>query len=224
MADKRRSLRDIYRRLYRFYGPQHWWPGDSALEVIVGAVLTQNTAWSNVEKAIGNLKDAGLLSVRRLKEIDTRALARCIRPSGYYNIKARRLKNVIGFLSARYGGDIRKMRAVKEARALREELLSVKGIGEETADSMLLYALGKTTFVVDAYTKRIFSRHGFFDEDSPYGEVQAFFASNLPEERRLFNEFHALIVRLGKEACRKKPRCGSCPLHKFYCKYGKEIL
>jgi len=167
-----------------------------------------------VEKAIGNLKDAGLLSVRRLKEIDTRALARCIRPSGYYNIKARRLKNVIGFLSARYGGDIRKMRAVKEARALREELLSVKGIGEETADSMLLYALGKTTFVVDAYTYRIFLRHEMIEETADYHEIQDLFHRHLEKEVPLYNEYHALLVRLGKEFCLKsKPRCDLCPLN-----------
>lgn len=205
-------FKDIYSRLYRFYGPQGWWPGDTRLEIIVGAILTQNTAWVNVEKAITNLKEAKLLSSPAgIEKIPKRRLARIIRPAGYYNVKAERLKNFISFLSARYDSSLNLLSRTPTSR-LREELLAVNGIGPETCDSILLYAFKRPVFVIDAYTRRIFSRHGIFPEDCDYHEMQSLFMKNLPSEEGLFNEYHALIVRLGKDLCRKAPRCGKCPL------------
>ena len=198
--------------LYAKFGPRHWWPGDTKLEIIIGAILTQNTAWANVEKAIKNIKKAKALSVNRLSGIPEKNLARLIRPSGYYNIKANRIKNFLKFLNARYSSSIDKMFR-SDLYKLREELLAVKGIGQETADSILLYAGNKPVFVVDSYTKRIFSRHGFIDKDADYGETQSLFMDNLGEDKGLFNEFHALIVELGKSVCKsKKPFCSMCPI------------
>jgi endonuclease-3 related protein len=181
---------------------------------MVGAVLTQNTAWANVEKAIANLKHAGVLTPARLREIPLRTLAALIRPSGYYTIKARRLANLMAFLGDRYGGSVVRMLRDGPAR-LRDGLLSVNGIGPETADAIALYAAGHPAFVVDAYTKRIFSRHGLVPGNAGYHEVQQLFLRNLPADARLFNEYHALIVRLGKEHCRKQsPKCERCPLER----------
>ncbi len=206
------NLDTIYRRLYRAFGPQRWWPGDTAFEVMVGAILTQNTNWANVERAIANLKKSGTFSCPRLYRLSPRKLAKLIRPAGYYNLKAKRLKNFFKFYLLRYQGSHKKMSGAGILR-LREELLSVNGVGQETADSILLYALGKPVFVVDAYTKRIFSRHGFIPEGASYEEVQRFFMQNLRNKVQLFNEYHALIVRLGKDFCLKsKPKCGLCPL------------
>lgn len=210
------ALKEIYKRLYQFYGPQKWWPASTRFEVIVGAILTQNTAWANVEKAITGLKKTGALSPQNLKKIHVKRLARLIRPSGYYNIKAKRLKNFISFLYSAYDGSLRKMSS-ENTPELRRRLLEVSGIGPETCDSILLYALGKKSFVVDAYTKRVFSRHSLIKKDAPYHEVQKFFMDNLPREKKLYNEYHALIVRLGKEFCRAKARCNACPLCKITC-------
>ncbi len=210
-SSKARALLAIYKRLYKAYGPQGWWPGDSVPEIIAGAILTQNTAWTNVEKAITNLKKARLLSIDALKDIEIGRLARLIRPSGYYNIKAERLKNFVDFAAAKYRGRLEAM-AGRRHEVLRNELLGVNGIGPETADSILLYAFGKPVFVIDAYTKRIFSRHGFFEPGVRYHEAQELFMGLLPKSARLFNEYHALIVRLAKDACRKKPECGRCPI------------
>ncbi len=210
-----RDLRAIYKMLFKAYGPQHWWPGDTAFEVMVGAVLTQNTSWSNVERAIANLRRWRLLAHSHLHGISTRQLALHIRPSGYFNIKARRLKNLIDFVQNVYGGSLRKMFA-DNPFVLRQKLLGVNGIGYETADSILLYAGGKPFFVVDAYTKRVFSRHGFIDADAPYHTVQELFMENLQKNRLLYNEYHALIVRVGKEHCKKaRPLCDGCPLEPF---------
>jgi endonuclease-3 related protein len=207
-----RSLIKIYKLLYSRFGPRHWWPGNTKFEVIIGAILTQNTAWSNVEKAIGNLKKERLLSVRGLSSISEKKLARLIRPSGYYNIKANRIKAFLKFLNTFYSGSLGEMFRA-DLYQLREELLSVKGIGQETADSILLYAGNKPVFVIDAYTKRVLSRHGFTAIDAGYGDMQALFMNNLPQDAALFNEFHALIVELGKTTCRsKKPLCSACPL------------
>ncbi|MFA4991468.1 MAG: endonuclease III domain-containing protein [Candidatus Omnitrophota bacterium] len=217
MKNKRlkKSLLKIYGLLYERFGPRHWWPGDTRLEIIIGAILTQNTAWANVEKAILNLKRQGLLKPKTLSEISEKKLARLIRPSGYYNVKAGRIKNFLRFLDEEYGGSIDRMFRAPLNR-LRNELLAVKGIGRETADSILLYAGGKKAFVVDAYTKRIFSRHGFIKEGSDYGEIQALFLKNIPNSARLFNEYHALIVELGKNMCRvRKPLCAECPLRRM---------
>lgn len=210
----------VYDALHGRFGPQHWWPGDTQFEVIVGAILTQNTAWTNVEKAITNLKKAGALrSPGAMNKIRTSRLAELIRPAGYYNIKAKRLKNFLDFLDRRYALSLRKLSRV-DTDTLRRELLEVNGIGPETCDSILLYAFGRPVFVIDAYTKRIFSRHGIFNEGLGYADTQTLFMENLRRDSRLFNEYHALIVKLGKEFCRKKPRCAACPLNgfKFTCK------
>ena len=211
----RRQLTVIYRALYGYYGPQHWWPGDTPLEVMVGAVLTQNTAWSNVEKALENLKQERLLTLKRLHALPLAKLAGLIRPSGYYNIKARRLKHLLEFIQKNYGGVLSRMFA-DDGESLRTRLLSVNGIGPETADSILLYAAGKPYFVVDAYTKRVLSRHCFVAADADYQKVQRLFMEILPNEEALFNEYHALIVRVGKDFCRKsEPPCGKCPLGRY---------
>jgi endonuclease-3 related protein len=202
----------IYRKLFSFFGPQHWWPGDSAFEVMVGAILTQNTNWLNVEKAIKNLKQNKVLKPQKLYNLSKKNLAELIRPAGYYNIKADRLKNFLGFFLKSYNGGLKKM-SQENASVLRKRLLSVKGIGPETADSILLYALDKPVFVIDAYTKRILSRHHLIGIEATYDEVQNLFMKNLKHDAQLFNGYHALLVRLGKEFCLKnKPRCEICPL------------
>lgn len=204
----------IYDLLYNKFGPRHWWPGDTKLEVIIGTILTQNTAWGNVEKAIANLKKRRLLNIKTLSSISEKKLAESIRPAGYYNIKSRRIKNFLTFLNKSHNGSIGKMFKT-ETQCLRENLLSINGIGPETADSILLYAGEKPVFVVDAYTKRIFSRHGYFKEELGYAETQAVFLKNLPVDTKLFNEYHALIVELGKKLCKsKKPLCKKCPIRR----------
>jgi len=212
------SLKDIllnaYDRMYQHFGSRHWWPANSTLEIIVGAILTQNTAWANVEKAIENIKAAGGLSIKRLSDIPGEILAEWIRPSGYFNIKTRRLKAIIHFIGERYEGNLEKMASVP-LDTLRKELLNIYGIGEETADSILLYAFEKPIFVIDAYTRRIFARHRLVGEKSPYNEIQRFFMSNLPKNVPFFNEYHALIVETGKTFCRRKPLCSPCPLLGF---------
>ncbi len=209
---RKERLELLYKLLYNHYGPQHWWPADTALECMVGAILTQNTSWTNVEKAITNLKRAEPLTIKNLLSVPTETLAELIRPSGYYNEKAKKIKNLVNFLYTEYGSDLKKT-CLEPNDRLREKLLSIKGIGPETADSILLYACNKPAFVVDAYTHRIFSRHGLVPRDSTYYEIQELFVDSLPEDTALFNEYHALIVRLGKERCRKKnPLCEGCPL------------
>lgn len=195
-------------------GPQQWWPGETPFEVVIGAILTQNTSWSNVEKAIKNLKAADRLSPNGIYELSTIELAQLIRPSGFFNVKAKRVKTFINWLFSRYEGDLSRMFR-QDLQTLRDELLSVKGIGPETADSILLYAGNMPTFVVDAYTHRIFSRHGFISEESTYDEMKAFFEENLPEDVRLFNEYHALLVQIGKRYCKPKKACEPCPLKDF---------
>jgi len=206
-----RILKRIYEKLLSEFGKQGWWPGESKFEIAVGAILTQNTNWKNVEKAINNLKSAGLLNPRDLRDIDIRKLAELIRPSGYYKIKAKRLKNFIDFLWREYGGDIEAM-LTEKLDTLRPKLLSVSGVGRETADSILLYAGGYPVFVVDTYTFRIFARHGLVPDDIDYESLREFFESNLPDDPALYNEYHALLVRLGKEICRPRPLCEKCPL------------
>ena len=207
-------IRQIYQHLFAYFGPQHWWPGDTPLEIMVGAVLTQNTNWENVEKAIANLRDADLLDLRRLAETSTGMLAELIRPSGYYNLKAARLHNLLRAITAEH--ESLESFFATDHHQLREELLAVKGIGPETADSILLYAAEKPAFVIDAYTHRLLLRHELIWEESDYYEMQELFTGSLPEEVALYNEFHALIVRVGKEFCRKsKPRCPQCPLREL---------
>jgi endonuclease-3 related protein len=212
-VDKSELLLKIYRILLKAFGPQHWWPGETPLEIIVGAILTQNTNWTNVEKAIANLKSSGLLDARALKRVPVEKLAPLIRPAGYFNIKARRLKNFFDWLAANYEGDLERM-FKRATSALREELLEVRGIGPETADSILLYAGQKVSFVVDAYTYRIFFRHQLVPTETTYDEVKEFFESNLPREVALYNEYHALLVALGKNYCKPRPLCAECPLGK----------
>jgi endonuclease-3 related protein len=208
------TLSEIYQLLYDAFGPQHWWPGETPFEIITGAILTQNTNWANVEKAIANLKSAGQLTPEALFHIDISQLAELIRPAGYYNIKAKRLKSFINWLYDNYDGEMSNLELVNTDQ-LREELLAIKGIGRETADSILLYALGRPVFVVDAYTARIASRHGLIDPGADYEQLRELFESNLAEDVRLFNEYHALLVRAGKEFCRPKARCPGCPLEEL---------
>ncbi|MEO0114240.1 MAG: endonuclease III domain-containing protein [candidate division WOR-3 bacterium] len=207
----RNVIFQIYQKLFRHYGPQFWWPGKTKFEIIVGAILTQNTAWRNVEKAIKNLKDRKLLFPDKLFNLPVSDLANLIRPTGYYNIKAKRLKSFLEFLAKRYQFNLTRMNKT-DTLTLRQELLSVKGIGEETADSILLYAFNRPVFVVDAYTRRVFSRHKFFSSKATYSEIQKFFTANLPKDVKIYNEYHALIIRLAKEHCKKVPNCEQCPL------------
>ena len=208
------QLTEIYQILLERFGPQHWWPGETQFEIILGAILTQNTSWANVEKAIANLKAADLLSPARLHEFDIARLAELIRPAGYFNIKAKRLKSFLNWLFDRYHGELADLEHIN-TQQLRAELLAVKGIGPETADSILLYAFGRPVFVVDAYTARISVRHRLIEPDAGYEQLQDLFQSNLMPDAQLFNEYHALLVRLGKEFCKPKARCPGCPLEKL---------
>ena len=200
----------LYHALLDAFGPRHWWPGATPFEVMVGAVLTQNTAWTNVEKAIAALKRAGLLDAERLDAAPEGRVAELIRPSGYFNVKAKRLKSLVRWFAGRLDGRVEAADGIP-TDALRRELLAVHGVGEETADSILLYAFEPPVFVVDAYTRRAFSRHGAFEADASYGEMQRFFQDRLAPNVALYNEYHALIVYLGKDYCRPSPRCGDCP-------------
>lgn len=207
-------LLELYQKLWDAYGPQGWWPGETPFEVILGAILTQNTNWRNVAQVLAALKEAGLLNPRSLREMPEEELARRLKPSGYFNIKARRVKNFLDFFAHRFHDSLEEM-AGEELGSLRGELLTVKGIGPETADSILLYALQRPTFVVDAYTHRVLSRHHLAPEACSYEELQALFMENLPPEVPLYQEFHALLVRVGKEFCRPRPRCPLCFLHEW---------
>lgn len=212
-----RKLMNMFDLMLDHFGPQHWWPGETAIEIMIGAVLTQNTNWTNVEKAIDNLKREGFLSVESIHTLSTPLLARCIRSAGYYNIKAARLKNLIGFIRERYHGDIASL-LEEDTDDLRKGLLSVSGVGPETADSILLYAANRPVFVIDAYTYRIMNRHGLAGEQVAYEDLQELFMDNLPGDEALFNEFHALIVRTGKQYCRRSPLCNACPLEEWHQK------
>jgi endonuclease-3 related protein len=200
--------------LRRSLGHQRWWPGDTPFEVMVGAILTQNTAWKNVEKAIQNLKAEKKLSPAALRDISVKRLASLIRPAGYFNVKADRLKHFIRFLFREYEGNLKRMFKEK-GEVLRHKLLHVKGIGPETADSILLYAAGKPFFVIDAYTKRIFARHRLHSREADYGSWQKIFTQALPRRAALYNDFHAQIVAVGKDYCRTVPLCNICPLKRF---------
>lgn len=203
-------LRDLYQRLYQAFGPQGWWPGDTSLEVALGAILTQNTNWNNVARVLATLKEEGLLDPQALRALPEAELARRLKPAGYYNIKARRLQSFLAFL-AQFGDSLERL-AAANLEKLRPALLSIKGVGPETADSILLYALNQPTFVVDAYTFRISSRHGLIPEAISYEDLRQTFMAHLPLEVPLYQEYHALLVRLGKEYCRPQPRCAGCPL------------
>ncbi|RJQ39871.1 MAG: endonuclease III domain-containing protein [Nitrospiraceae bacterium] len=208
---KNKKLLSICDKLFKFFGPQNWWPGDTPFEIAVGAILTQNTNWGNVEKAINNLKKANVLNSKAIHDMPVKKLASLIQPSGYFNIKAKRLKSFINFLMNDYHGSMKNMKK-EEMHSLREKLLSVNGIGPETADSILLYALDKPIFVIDAYTKRVLSRHNILGHDEAYDKFQELFHLSLKKDVKLFNEYHALFVRVGKMFCKPKPRCEKCPL------------
>jgi len=207
------SLLQMYRAMLETLGPSRWWPAQSPFEVAVGVILTQNTTWGNVEKAIANLREYDLLTPGRMATVTDEELERHIQPSGFYRQKTRKLRAFLNFLDEADGFDFIGLERW-ETPELRDRLLKVKGIGPETADSILLYALGRPVFVVDAYTARICHRHGLVPEDVGYDELQALFTDRLPEDAALFNEYHALLVRVGKDWCRKKkPLCAACPLN-----------
>jgi endonuclease III related protein len=211
MGRQTELLTSFYDKLLREYGPQHWWPGETPFEVTVGAILTQNTAWTNVEKAIANLKLAGLMEPRLLLAVDPPLLARLIRPAGTYNVKTKRLRAFLQWFVEAHDGRIESLRT-RPLASLREDLLAIRGIGRETADSILLYAVGLPTFVIDAYTHRVLRRHGLVPAETDYEEMKALFEDNLPRDAALFNEVHALLVACGKSHCKPRPVCAGCPL------------
>ncbi len=211
------KLLKIYQVLHKSFGPQNWWPGETPFEIMVGAILTQNTNWRNVEKAITNIKTAHLLEPKKLLK-NRRIIPKLVKPSGFYNLKSRRLIQFLKYYVNSYDGSV-KHYLKKKTAVLRGELLSVHGVGKETADSILLYALSRSVFVIDAYTRRIFSRHDFFEYDLPYDEIRSMFEKNLPRSTRLYNEYHALLVKLGKEYCSKnEPLCDICPVHCLFAR------
>ena len=207
----RGPLLQVYLLMLDRYGPQHWWPAQSRFEMMVGAVLTQSAAWSNVERAIGNLTAAGALSPSAIRSLGHQELARLVYPSGYYNAKARKLKALADYLGQTYADDLDVMKCA-DLGTLRVEMLSVYGLGEETVDDILLYGLGKPVFVIDGYTRRVFYRLGLAPEKAPYSAYGALFTDALPEDSDLFGEYHALIVAHGKDVCRRKPLCRGCCL------------
>lgn len=207
-------LRSYFDALLSHYGPQHWWPADSPFEVMVGAILVQNTAWKNAEQALKTLKTYGLLEIRKIHETDPGTLALAIKPAGTFRLKAARLKGFVAWLVSRFDGDLGRMKEQAPHR-LREELLEVRGIGPETADAILLYALGHPSFVVDRYSHRVLARHGLAPEEASYEDLQEVFEKNLPRDPQLYGEFHALIVSVGKEFCRTRALCDACPLRRF---------
>ncbi len=211
MSTARRTIREIYGRLERAYGPQHWWPARTATEVAVGAILTQNTAWKNVERAVINLREAGVLSWNALRKLSERKLATLIRPAGTYRVKARRLKALVNRICDDHGGSLRRLLA-GDLESARRRLLLIHGIGPETADAILLYAANRPTFVVDAYTKRVLRRHGVVSDCDDYEKIQGLFHTALEPDSKVFNEYHALLVAVGKRHCRARAQCESCPL------------
>ena len=198
--------------MFTHYGPLHWWPGETPFEVMVGAILTQNTVWTNVEKAILNLKKAKVLEPHKLLRLSDAKLAQLIRPAGYFRVKTKRLKNFLKFLVEECNGDITKLKR-QPLKVLRHKLLAVNGVGPETADSILLYALDKPVFVIDAYTKRILSRHYLAKKEATYEDLQQFFMDHLKPDVAYYNEYHAQFVNIGKDFCRTKPKCEKCPLN-----------
>jgi endonuclease-3 related protein len=207
-----KMLQQVYRRLLAALGPQQWWPADSPFEVMVGAVLTQNTSWKNVERAIDNLRDVDALTIVAIEQMTDEELAETIRPAGYYRVKARRLKNLVAMIVDQHHGSLDSLFG-QSTDSLREQLLTVNGIGPETADSIVLYAAEKPSFVVDAYTARILKRHGWIEPEADYYGMQQRFLDDLPrDDTELFKEYHALIVVVGKQFCKPKPQCDRCPL------------
>lgn len=221
VLETEKRIRKFYNVLFEFYGPQGWWPAETRLECAVGAILTQNASWTNAEKAVDALRRNSLLDAVRLRSVPQGRLAELIRPCGYHNLKARRLRNFVDFLFEFYGGKMENMLR-EDVDRLREKLLEVNGIGEETADSILLYALGKPSFVADAYTRRILARHGMISPRARYSEIRELFTRSLPRNATdIFGEYHALIVRTGKLHCKKTARCDGCPL--FFDPHDPEL-
>lgn len=218
MASGQNRIRVVFDRLMDAFGPQGWWPAETPFETMVGAILTQNTAWTNVERAVGRLKAAGALDARTMLDMPDAELESLIRSAGTFRVKARRLKAFLAYYVVRYGADLARMADVPTGR-LREELLAVNGIGPETADCILLYALERPSFVVDGYTRRVFGRLGLFDARLDYHDIQRRFQAALPVDARVYNEYHALIVALGKWVCLPAPRCGRCVLNAI-CETG----
>ena len=214
------ALQNIYHQLINYYGPQHWWPAEEPFEVIVGAILTQSAAWGNVEKAISNLKTAKTLSPKVLRRLSLSELAGLIHPCGYYNAKALKLKSFAHWLGEHYNDNLGKLFA-NNTDYLRQELLSIHGIGQETADSIILYAANKPIFVIDAYTRRIINRIGLALDSNSYTAYQTLFMDNLPSDVELFNEYHALLVCLAKNVCRNRPLCRQCCLNNICHLYKK---
>jgi len=218
----KRTLTEVYQLLLYRYGPQHWWPGDSPFEVIIGAILTQSAAWGNVEKAISNLKNTGALSPASLRDIPLEELAILVYPSGYYNAKALKLKSFAEHLGVAYGDSLERLFSL-DIPVLRSELLAIHGIGDETADSIILYAARKPLFVIDAYTRRILTRLGLCPPRNDYASFQSLFMENLPADEKMFNEYHALLVRHGKEVCKKDPVCERCCLYSLCLRLLEEL-
>ena len=219
------KIERIYSKLYKYYGKQHWWPVTSKnkeFEIIIGTVLTQNTSWKNVETAIENLKKNKLIDIKKINRINKDKLARSIKSSGYFNQKAERLKIFADYVNENYKNNLKKF-LKKDVSELRKELLSIKGIGEETADSIILYAASKPVFVIDTYTKRIISRIGLCEKNVDYESLQNLFHKNLKKHHELFNEYHALLVELGKNICIKKPKCDICPVNNE-CNYFRKYF
>ncbi len=212
-------LTEIYRLLFARYGPQHWWPADTPFEVIVGAILTQSAAWGNVERAISNLKQARVMTPASLRKLPLGKLAKLVYPSGYYNAKALKLKSFVEHLEKAHQDSLEKLFSL-DILQLRGELLNIHGIGPETADSIILYAARKPIFVIDAYTRRIIARLGLNPSQDNYSAFQTLFMANLPADEKLFNEYHALLVRHGKEVCKKVPLCDRCCLNQLCLYYS----
>ena len=223
MPSLNKRITKIFDCLFDNYGPQNWWPADDAFECAVGAILTQNTSWKNVELAISNIKSRMSLNIKNISEIPVDELSFLIRPAGYYNQKALKLKVFVEFINKKFSGKLENMLPV-DKDVLRQQLLSVKGIGPETADSILLYALNKPVFVADKYTYRILYRHGIIPRKCSYEQMQKIFMDNLPEDSGYFNEYHALIVKLGKDHCGKKAVCDKCPLEKDPHDFSDEVI
>lgn len=208
------TLQQVHDALLAHFGPQHWWPGESPFEVMVGAVLTQNTSWKNVARAIENLRQAGALEPRAMYALAPEELAELIRPAGYYRLKTGRLRNLLRFVVEEHDGSLAAMFATP-LDELREQLLRINGVGPETADSILLYAGQYPTFVVDTYTNRVLKRHGWIEFEADYHAIKEHFEANLARDVALFNEYHALLVRVGNQFCSTTPRCEGCPLRPY---------
>jgi len=208
-------LSRYYLALQGRFGPQQWWPARSRLEVILGAILTQNTAWHNATLALRNLRQSGLLSWRGLRRAGLPTLEACVRPAGFYRQKARTIRDFVDWLDRQHAGSLRRLLSLP-AEELRRQLLNLRGLGPETVDAILLYAAQRPLFVADAYTRRVLVRHGLLSAAAGYHETQEFLHAHLPRDARLFNEFHALLVEVGKKHCKPQcPRCVGCPLEEF---------